>query len=285
MHIVRPEIEEERTIFVLLDEAHGVHRDAVGNILVFPQRRLSAFHVADARNAVHNALVVPVIRAGLQFRQQLGIFFSGRLALEVLCIADGDRVVGIEVDGTLVLHVNTRHTVARSRHDVRVIESHLGRSGSYALVPVLFAVLGAHPQMPFTYGSGSVSGLTEYFGQRQPVGTDDQCGIARGNPRTFSPPRIFSGEETVARRSAGGGSRVRIGESHAIAGQRIGMRRLDTGSAVAREIAESDIVGINQYDVRPFVFLRLQRGERKGRSGQQTGFRKKMFIHIFMFYH
>ena len=233
MHIVRPEIEEERTVFVLLDEAHGVHRDAVGNILVFPQRRLSAFHVAYTRNTVHNALVVTVIRAGLQFRQQLGIFFSGRLALEVLRIADGDRIVGIEVDGTLILHVDTRHTVARSRHDVRVVEPYLGRSGSYALVPVLFAVFGAHPQMPFAYGSGSVSGLTEYFGQRQPVGTDDQCGIARGNPRAFSAPRVFSGKETVARRSAGGGSRVRIGESHAVVCERIGMRRLNAGSAVA----------------------------------------------------
>ena len=44
----------------------GISSDGVGDVLVFPQSLSASFHIANARNAIDNAHVVPMRRLKLQ---------------------------------------------------------------------------------------------------------------------------------------------------------------------------------------------------------------------------
>lgn len=69
MDVVGAEIEEEGFLPVSLDEAHGMDGDAVSNRFILPERIAASRHVTDTGDAVHDALVVTMVGAGLQFGQ------------------------------------------------------------------------------------------------------------------------------------------------------------------------------------------------------------------------
>ena len=64
--VVRREEQEERLAAMLLDERGRLAGEDVRHVLVLPERRLAAGHVADPADAVDDRLVVPVARMDLE---------------------------------------------------------------------------------------------------------------------------------------------------------------------------------------------------------------------------
>ena len=126
MRIVSSEEQEEWLAVVLLDETDRARREDVGHVLVFPQRGLAAGHVPDTADAVHDRLVVTV--AGFD-PQQSGIGLAGGTVVHRRVVADADRILGIESDHATVLDVDGGHAIAGRRHDERVVEADLARTG------------------------------------------------------------------------------------------------------------------------------------------------------------
>ena len=153
MDVVGPQVEEERPAAVVGDEPQGLFGYPVRDLLVAPQGAFSALHVADARNAVDDGLVVSV---GGSHPQQLGVVASGRLSREGFFVAHGDRVFWVEVHDPLVLDVNARDAVARGGHDEGVVEPDVPQSRSDFAVPLLPGRL-SQAEVPFADGAGDVA--------------------------------------------------------------------------------------------------------------------------------
>ncbi|CDE85915.1 uncharacterized protein BN805_00710 [Prevotella sp. CAG:891] len=199
MHIVRTKIHKERTATVRVDKAHGVRQDAVGNILVAPKCPSAALHISDARNTVHNALVVTVRR--VQFCQQFRVCLTGRFTLEVLDIAHADGGLRVVVCHPSVFDIYTRHTVSRSRHDVMVIEAQVCRRNIQFAVPVLFTRLAAQSQVPFTNSRCGISGTVHQVCHRVLFRLYDGSGIARSHVGASAAEGVFTRQHAIARRS------------------------------------------------------------------------------------
>ena len=131
--VVGREVEEERPGLVPLDERDGLARERVGHVLVLPEGRLAALHVADPADAVDDRHVVAV--AGME-PQQLGVGLARRLAVDRPAVADLDRVGRVEADDAMAPHVDARDAVAGRRHDEALVEPDLERPRLDLAVPV-----------------------------------------------------------------------------------------------------------------------------------------------------
>ena len=189
-----------------------------------------------------------VVSVGGGHPQQLGVVASGRLSREGFFVAHGDRVFWVEVHDPLVLDVNARDAVARGGHDEGVVEPDVPQSRSDFAVPLLPGRL-SQAEVPFADGAGDVARGFEQVGQRILLRRDDHAGVARGDSRTRFPPRVLSREQAVARRRAGRCYGVDVREPDAFACGPVRIRRGDGPGAVAGEVAESEVVGVDDDDV------------------------------------
>ena len=60
---------------------------------------------------------------------------------------------------------------------------------------------------------------------------------------------VKAGHEHAARRGADGRAGIGIGESHAVGGQAIEIRRFDLLLAVAAEVAVAEVIGQDEDDI------------------------------------
>ena len=106
--------------------------------------------------------------------------------------------------------------------------------------------------MPFADDGRLIACCAQCAGEGAFVLADNHRRIARQNLCIFIAPWIGSGEEAVARRSASGCGRVTIGIAHAFLGHLVEVRCRQFGCAVASEITEAEVVGINNNEVGQF---------------------------------
>ena len=242
--IVCTEIEEEGAAGVLMDKAHGMGRDGVGNVLIAPQGLAPTPHVADAPYTVHDAHVVSV--AGTLLGQQLGIVAPGRLSGKVLAVAHADGRSRVAMGHLAVLNIDTRHAVGGGCHDVMVVEAQVGGRLVETTVPVLFAAAAAQAQVPLAEGCRAVAGCLEHVGHGVAFGRYDHAGIACRHVSTLPAQRVFAGQDAIARRGAGGRTGVGVGEAYARTGQTVDGWRADPLGAVARQVAIAQVIGQDQ---------------------------------------
>ena len=112
---------------MLFDKFHGVSRDAVGDILIFPKGVSAAFHEPNSPNTVHNTHIMSVARTLII--EQLGMCFARRFTLEIVFIAHLDGSRRVVVGNLPVFDEDTRHTVCRCRHDVMIIKADVSQGG------------------------------------------------------------------------------------------------------------------------------------------------------------
>ena len=255
---------------MVFDKLDSFASDAVRNVLVFPQSLLAAFHIPDTGNTVYDRHVMPVVRARFELRQQFRMVFSQRFAGKRLLVADGNRIVRIEVDDPLVLYENAGDTVGGSRHQVGIIETDILRSGSDKAVPVLRAGLVAQSQMPLPDRTGRIAAFAEHIGDGRLFGTDHHSGIAGSNSRIIPWPGIMPGK---ARRRTGSRHRMRIRKTDALCRKLFHIRRMNRFRSVTTQVAITDIIGYQENNVRLlllryflFRFLFVS-----GTGGQQGG--------------
>ena len=266
VHVVGAQIHEERGAPVGLDEAHGMCHDAVGNVFVAPEGMSAAFHVSDARNAVHDAHVVAVARALLG--EQLGVEPSGGLAGEVGLVAHLDGGRSIVVGHVSLLHIDARHAVGRGRLYVVVVKSDVVRREVELPVPVLLGGAAAQSEVPFADGGGGIARLVHEVGHGGLLRADDHARIACCHIGATASEGIFPRQDAVARGGGGGGAGMHVGKPHAVGGQRIDGRRVHALCPVAREVAVAQVVGHEQNDVGALLRGSLEQGlvlERLGR--------------------
>ena len=104
----------------------GFGHDGVGQFLVLEPRRLAAFHVADAADAVDDGAGVLLVGGLLE---QLGVFEAGRFVADVLEVADLDGIGGIEADDAVILDPDARHAVHGGGDDVGIVKADFERAG------------------------------------------------------------------------------------------------------------------------------------------------------------
>ena len=264
VHIVRAEVHEERLAAVPLYETAGVRHDAVGNVLVAPQGPSAAFHVAYARNAVHNALVVSVARP--QFGQQFWVIAPRGFTLKVLLVTHTDGCIGVVLAHPSLFYVDAGHAVGRSRHDVVVVEAQVARRHVERVVPVLPPRFAAQPQVPFPYGRSGITSGAHEVGHGGLLGSYDGSRVARCHIRAASPEGVLARQHAVARGRRSRGTSVHVGKAQAVSGQTVGHGGVHQLRAVARKVAVAQIVGHQQNDVR---LLRLCRGHGRRKSQQR----------------
>lgn len=225
--------------------------DGVGNVLVAPQGTSAALHVADAADAVDDALVVAV--AGLELGEQFGIRGTRRFAVKVFAVAYVNGGRGVVVGHMPVLNVDTWRTVGRSRHDVVAVKAQVAQVLVERAVPVLLSGAAAQSQVPFSHGVSPVALRAEQVGQGILPGTDNHAGVAGCNVGAVAAKGVLPREQAVARGGTGGSHGVGVGKSYAFAGQAVGVGRADSLGAVAREVAVAQVVGNQKNDVGPFL--------------------------------
>ena len=196
MDVVGTQIHEEGFRLVGFDERQGMGQDAVGNGLVRPQGFASALHVAYARNAVDDALVVAV--AGAQLGEQMRMGASGGFAGERLAVAHFDGCRSVVMGHAAVFDVNARHAVGCGRHDVVVVKTQVAGREVQLSVPVLCGGLAAQSQMPFADCGGGVSRPVHEVGHGGLFRLDDHARIACRHVRPGSAERILPCEQGVA---------------------------------------------------------------------------------------
>ena len=121
MHIISGQIHKERLILILVNKFQGMSRYGIRNILILPQSFSSPFHITDTADAVHNGLIMSM--RGFQIIQQFRMVFSQRFTGERFRIAHLYRSTRIIVGHHTVLNKNTRHTVARSSHNIGIVKT------------------------------------------------------------------------------------------------------------------------------------------------------------------
>ena len=194
MDIVRAQVKEEGSAGILFYELYRMVSDTIGDVFILPSRPVATLHISDARYTVHNSLIVPMIHAWVQLGEQLGMRLSQWFTLERHVIAHLDRILRVEPHHTLILHPHTRYTIARSRHDVRVVEPDVRRSRCDVSVPILRARRVGQSQVPLSHGSRHVALRTEEVGHGLLLGADNHARIARCHARIVSSPAIVARE-------------------------------------------------------------------------------------------
>ena len=242
--------------------------DAVGNVLVLPQRLASPTHIADATDAIDDAHAVSM--AGAQFRQQLWVQRSCRLVGEVLLIRHLDGCRRVVVSHTPILDEDAGHTVGRRCHDVALVESKVGRALVEQSVPVLRSGLAAQSQMPFADGRRPVASLPKHVSECELLRADDHPCIPSRHISALPPEGILPREQSVARRRARRGAGVGVGEAHATCRQPVDARCLHLRGTVARQVAIPQVVGNDEDHVRPFLCRRCRWHHRQQRRVLQT---------------
>src|SRR5688500_13624980 len=100
--------------------------------------------------------------------------------------------------------------------------------------------------MPFSDDGGFVAGLLEDARGGGAARLDDERRISGKHACAAFAPGVFTGEKGIAGGRAGGRGGMRVGEAKAFAREAIDVRRLDTGGAVATEIAIAKVIGVDQ---------------------------------------
>ena len=99
--------------------------------------------------------------------------------------------------------------------------------------------------------------LVQGVGQRMAGRVDNQFGVARSDARILLPPRIHARQQAESRWRTRSRGRIGIGEALSLGGQPVDVGRRDLRGAVAAQVADAQVVGIDEDDV----------GARRGRNG------------------
>ena len=137
----------------------------------------------------------------------------------VFGVGDFQRVSRFEVSHLAVLDIHAGHAVGRRGHDERLVETYVARGRADFAVPVDLAI--AEADVPFADYGGVISGALQNLGQGGFARTNDHWRITGEDFRAGIPPRIASRHQAIARRRAGGGRRIAVGESDSFAGHAV----------------------------------------------------------------
>ena len=158
--------------------------------------------------------------------------------------------------GPLVFDEHIRRHVERRWQHERLVEARRVRPERER--PCIVGRLGlAQAQVPLAHAGGVVARAFDERGQRHAIWLDQRRRIAvehaRLEPRA---PRVAPGQQAVARGRANGRRGVRVGESHALAGQAIdAWRRVFRLGVVAPRIAIAHVVSQDDNDIGPAGFF------------------------------
>ena len=83
---------------------------------------------------------------------------------------------------------------------------------------------------------------------------DQKRGPVTARPPDSSAMRVFAGEQSVARRRADRGGRVRVGEFSSFRSQAVDMRSAHFGRAVATQVAVAEVIGEYEDNVGELFF-------------------------------
>ena len=146
------------------DKPHGTCRDRVSYVFVAPDGRPASLHITYAPDAIDDRVVMTVAR--LLFVSQSGIRTIVRLAVEGVSIAHLDRMLRVGICYHSVFDEDARHPVGRGRHDIRIVETKVGRRAVERCIPVLTPGLAPQPEMPLADDGSHIACRTHHVGQR-----------------------------------------------------------------------------------------------------------------------
>ena len=189
---------------MLFHESNAMGHNTVVDVLVLPQRFLASLHVTDTGNSVNNGLIVSMIGTRLHHRQLFRMGLAQRLAGKRFLVADIDGIIGVGIDHLAILHPYAGNTVARSSHNVGIIETDILQSRFYQPIPVLLSGLVTHTQVPLPYGCRRIASLLEQVGHRILFRADNHTRITRSDTCIRTPPGIMPGQERITRGRTGG---------------------------------------------------------------------------------
>ena len=250
MHVVGPHIEEKGLVLVPGDELRGLQGDRVGDAFVDPQRRTASGHPSDARNAVDDRVVMAVARTQLQ---QFGILGPRRPVADLVVIIHRDRIGGVQPHDTAVFHENARHAVDRGRDEVFVIETYIAGIGTDLDVEIR-AADRTQTQMPFANGARDITGIVHGVGERMALRVDDEFGISRSDLRIGKTPWVHARQQAETRWRTGGGGGIGIGETLPLSRKTVDMGRSDPRRSVTAQVADTEVVGEDEDDIRTGIF-------------------------------
>ena len=160
MRLMKPVIEKERSVTVILYELLDFSGETVCHFFVFPPCSHPAFHISYPRDSVHYGIVMSV--APLHF-QHFRMVDGCRFSFEIPVVIHIDGIILFKPVHIPVLHEHCRNPVVGGCYNIGIVEADFSRSGFYSSVPVNIPV--SHPEMPFAYGSGDISEILHHFRQ------------------------------------------------------------------------------------------------------------------------
>ena len=203
------------------DERYSPLGEHVGKLLVDPERRFTAGHVADPADTVDDR--VAVLAVGLD-PQEIGVLMACRPVADLASVAHLDRIGPVETYHTAILEIDGRHSVAGCREQEAVVEADLERSGSNLSVPVDVAF--TQPEVPLADDGRLVAGTLEHRSESWLARTDDRGCIARQDLGAAA-KAMLAGEQRVPRRRAGRRGAVAVREEDALGREPTDVWRLD----------------------------------------------------------
>ena len=130
------------------------------------------------------------------------------------------------------------------------LSSNPSSSGPGLISPFQSSVLAAEPEVPLADDARPIAGALQHARERRPARLDDQPGVAGQDAGPLLPPGVLAGEQGIPRRRAGRRRRVGVGEVQPCLRQPVDVRRQPGLRPVAAHVAEAQVVGVDEHDVR-----------------------------------
>src|SRR5690606_19377146 len=108
----------------------------VRHIFIYPSRFFPTFHIADARDTVHDTLVMPMVPFHLQ---QFGIFQASWFSLEILFIIHFNWIIRFQTYHMPILDVDRWNPILSGSHNKGLVKTHFIWSRRDMLVPIYMA--------------------------------------------------------------------------------------------------------------------------------------------------
>ena len=259
MNIVGRKKQEKGFGLILFDPLDRLRHPRIGQILISPQRLLTAAEKIDAANAVVNAVIMAVMPI---HPERLAVRNAGGLVVEIL-VTDPQRIVGIQIANPVIFNINRRHPVVRRRQQETSVEPKFQRSGFDFTIPVRSRLL-AKTKMPLADNGGGIARLLQQRSYRYGTRLDKQRVVGHRNTSPLLSKRVLAGQQRKPRGRAGRCRAIAAGEPQSLFRQTVNIRSfymLRLGP-VTSHISISQVIRHDENNIGPF---RRRYGRRKAR--------------------
>ena len=246
VNIVRGKVEEKGIGFVLFDPSLRFLHPLVSKVLIAETGGVASGVEANAADAIVDGAVVAVAPVHLELITVADACFVVRAGFFV---AYPERVLGVEVEHAVVLHIDLGDTVIGGGQQEGIIKTNLEWARLEVAVPVRFVC--SQSKVPLADDRCFVARLLQQVRHGDDFRLDQGGRVGACNSGAFDTKGVGASKKRVAGWRAGGGGAVTAGELQTLGSELINVRGLDVFrfGAIATDVSVAEVVRHDDDDI------------------------------------